>query len=101
MMLKIAFLSITGNRAAETGGADGAQETVVPNGHFCIFPTPVAFLNLTGFAASDSAGCRIIWARVRAWQFGFATSNPPLNRSAQQRNLPTGKGHQRARLALR
>ncbi len=27
--------------------------------------------------------------------------NPPLNRSAQQRDLPTDKGHQRARLALR
>ena len=27
--------------------------------------------------------------------------NPPLNRSAQQRDLPTGRGHQRARLALR
>jgi hypothetical protein len=29
------------------------------------------------------------------------SSNSPLNRSAQQRDFPTGKGHQRARLALR
>ena len=27
--------------------------------------------------------------------------NPTLNRSGQQRDVPTGKGHQRARLALR
>jgi hypothetical protein len=28
-------------------------------------------------------------------------SNPPLNPSAKQHDLPTGKGHQHTRLALR
>ena len=66
-----------------------------------MFPLLAAFLYLTGVAASASAGCCIIWSGVRAWQFGFANPNPALNRSAQQRALPPGKGRRRARLASR
>ena len=101
MTLKLTPLIIYGNRGFEINGSTYTQRKSTLNSTLFVFTPLELFFNLTAIAASIGNIFCILQSMIAASQFSFVNPNPPLNRSAQLRSLPTGIGHQRARLALR